>query len=109
MRARQFQPSRRAIHDRTVVIGVRRYLPDDILFRPKQGFVTPIAKWLRGPLAGAARDIARSSAIARLGWFDLARIDEIAQAHIAGKRDSSRLLWQMMMLDKSLIRLGISA
>jgi asparagine synthase (glutamine-hydrolysing) len=88
---------------------MRRFLPDDILFRPKQGFVTPIAKWLRGPLAGAARDIARSSAIARLGWFDLARIDEIAQAHIAGKRDSSRLLWQMMMLDKSLIRLGISA
>ncbi len=87
---------------------MRRYLPDDILFRPKQGFVTPIAQWLRGPLAGAARDIARSSAIARLGWFDLARIDEIAQAHIAGKRDSSRLLWQMMMLDKSLIRLGIS-
>ena len=88
---------------------MRRYLPEDILFRPKQGFVTPIAQWLRGPLAGAARDIARSSAIARLGWFDLARIDHIAQAHIAGKRDGSRLLWQLIMLDKSLNRLGILA
>lgn len=88
---------------------MRRYLPDDVLFRPKQGFVTPIAKWLRGPLAGAARDIARSSAIARLGWFDLARIDDIAQAHIAGTRDASRLLWQMIMLDKSLNRLGLAA
>ncbi len=88
---------------------MRRYLPDDILFRPKQGFVTPIALWLRGPLAGAARDIARSSAIARLGWFDPDQIDGFAQAHIAGKRDHSRLLWQMLMLDKSLIRLGISS
>ena len=60
-------------------------------------------------MAGTARDIARSSAIARLGWFDAARLDELAQAHISGKRDGSRLLWQMIMLDKSLTKLGISA
>ena len=88
---------------------MRRYLPEDILFRPKQGFVTPIAQWLRGPLAGAAREIGRSSALARLGWFDAGRLGEIAEAHIAGRRDGSRLLWQMIMLDKSLTRLGISA
>ncbi len=87
---------------------MRRYLPDDILFRPKQGFVTPIAGWLRGPLAGAARDISRSAGIARLGWFNSARLDTIAQAHISGKNDHSRLLWQMIMLDKSLAKLGIS-
>lgn len=31
---------------------MERYLPDNILYRPKQGFVTPIAAWFRGPLAG---------------------------------------------------------
>jgi asparagine synthase (glutamine-hydrolysing) len=35
--------------------AMKPQLPDDILFRPKQGFVTPIAQWFRGPLAGAAR------------------------------------------------------
>ncbi len=87
---------------------MRRYLPDDILFRPKQGFVTPIAGWLRGPLAGAARDISSSAGIARLGWFNSTRLDTIAQAHISGKKDHSRLLWQMIMLDKSLAMLGVS-
>ena len=88
---------------------MRRYLPDDILFRPKQGFVTPIAQWLRGPLAGAARNIGESAAIARTGWFDAARLRHIADAHIAGRSDSSRLLWQLLMLDKSLVQLDIAA
>jgi asparagine synthase (glutamine-hydrolysing) len=31
----------------------------------------------------------------------------MAEAHIAGRSDHSRLLWQLIMLDKSLGRLGI--
>lgn len=87
--------------------AMRRYLPDDILFRPKQGFVTPIAQWFRGPLADAARGIASSTALARTDWFDGGRIGAVAEAHIAGRADHSRLLWQLLMLDKSLSRLGI--
>ena len=87
--------------------AMRRYLPDDILYRPKQGFVTPIAQWLRGPLAGEARAIASSAALARTGWFDAVALGKLAEAHVAGRADHSRLLWQMLMLDKSLVRLGL--
>lgn len=87
---------------------MRRYLPGEILYRQKQGFVTPIAQWFRGPLAGAARAIGQSAALARTGWFDSERLRQIAEAHIAGRTDSSRLLWQLLMLDKSLARLGIA-
>ncbi len=87
---------------------MRRYLPDDILFRQKQGFVTPIAQWFRGPLAEAARGISASSALARTGWFDSAALGRMAELHIAGRADHSRLLWQLLMLDKSLARMGIS-
>ncbi|RIV88728.1 XrtA/PEP-CTERM system amidotransferase [Aurantiacibacter zhengii] len=88
--------------------AMTRYLPDDILYRPKQGFVTPIADWLRGPLAGKARGIAKSAMLARTGWFDNARIAAIAEDHIAARADHSRLLWQLIMLDRSLARLGIA-
>lgn len=84
-----------------------RYLPDDILYRPKQGFVTPIGQWFRGALAGEARAIADSAALARTGWFDKGRIGALADAHIAGRGDHGRLLWQLLMLDKSLKQLGI--
>ncbi len=89
--------------------AMRRYLPDDILYRPKQGFVTPIAEWLRGPLAGETRAIAASAALARTGWFDTARLARLAEAHRSGRADHSRLLWQLLMLDRSLVRLGVAS
>jgi asparagine synthase (glutamine-hydrolysing) len=88
--------------------SMRRYLPDNILFRPKQGFVTPIAQWFRGPLAGAARGIASSAALGRTGWFDERRLAAIAEAHISGRSDHSRLLWQLLMLDRSLSGLALA-
>jgi asparagine synthase (glutamine-hydrolysing) len=88
---------------------MRRYLSDDILYRPKQGFVMPIAQWFRGPLAGAARAIGEGATIARTGWFERERLTTLAAAHLSGRSDYSRLLWQLLMLDRSLDRLGISA
>ncbi|WP_305096197.1 XrtA/PEP-CTERM system amidotransferase [Croceibacterium aestuarii] len=88
--------------------AMRRYLPDQILFRPKQGFVTPIAEWLRGPLAGEAKAISSSAALARTGWFDSRKLAGLADAHITGRSDHSRLLWQLVMLDRSLRRLGVA-
>ena len=89
--------------------AMRRYLPDNILYRQKQGFVTPIAQWLRGPLAGETRTIASSGTLARTGWFDADALRKRAEAHIAGRSDHPRMLWQMLMLDRSLNRLGIAA
>src|SRR5690606_30593245 len=89
--------------------AMERYLPKDILYRPKQGFVTPIAQWLRGPLQAQTRGIAASSMLARTGWFDKAQVARLAEGHISGRSDHSRLLWQLIMLDRSLARLGIVA
>lgn len=88
--------------------SLERYLPHDILYRPKQGFVTPIAEWLRGPLAGAARGIGASGGLAQTGFFDPQAIGAMAEAHIAGRADHSRTLWQLLMLEKSLTQLGVS-
>ncbi|AKQ42188.1 asparagine synthase [Aurantiacibacter atlanticus] len=88
--------------------SMERYLPNDILYRPKQGFVTPIAQWFRGPLASKARGISKSAMLARTGWFENARLADIAEAHISGRSDHSRILWQLLMLDRSLARLGIA-
>ena len=84
---------------------MRPALPHDVLFRPKMGFVTPIAAWLRGPLADAARGIADQGTLAATGWFEPAGVAALVDAHLAGRADTSRTLWQLLMLEKSLSRL----
>jgi asparagine synthase (glutamine-hydrolysing) len=78
------------------------YLPDEVLHRRKMGFVTPISAWFRGPLADTAAAVARSSAFAELGWFDEAAIARIAADHRSGRAEHGRLLWQLLMLERSL-------
>ncbi len=87
---------------------MERYLPQDILYRSKQGFVTPIAAWLRGPLSQEARAIASSSLLAQSGWFNPRVLSGLAEEHIAGRSDHSRVLWQLLMLERSLSNLGVS-
>ncbi len=77
-------------------------LPDDILYRRKMGFVTPVSAWFRGPLRHEALAIANAPSFAELGWFDPSAIRRFAEAHLSGRADHGRLLWQLMMLDRSL-------
>jgi len=85
--------------------AMRRYLPAEIIDRPKMGFVTPISAWFRGALAGEADRIASGAALAASGWFRREELARIASEHRSGRADHGRLLWQLLMLDKALVRL----
>ncbi|WP_448502273.1 XrtA/PEP-CTERM system amidotransferase [Sphingomonas sp.] len=79
------------------------WLPMDILYRPKMGFVTPISAWFRRSLAGEAAALARSPVLAQ--WFDRQAIERIASDHRTGRADHGRTLWQLMMLEKAAARI----
>jgi asparagine synthase (glutamine-hydrolysing) len=78
------------------------HLPHDILYRKKMGFVTPISAWFRGALADVAEDVVTTSKLAESGWFDRTLLANIYSDHRSGVSDNGRLLWQLVMLDKSL-------
>ena len=78
--------------------------PQDGLRHPGLGLV-PRAARRRG-----ARRSRSGSALAETGWFDAAAIRRLAEAHRSGRSDHGRLLWQLLMLEKSLQRLfGLGA
>ncbi|MEY4269232.1 MAG: hypothetical protein RLZZ58_448, partial [Pseudomonadota bacterium] len=43
--------------------------------------------------------------LARTGWFDMAEVARIVAAHQSGRSDHSRLIWQILMMEKSLAKL----
>jgi asparagine synthase (glutamine-hydrolysing) len=78
------------------------HLPDNILYRPKMGFVTPISAWFRGALAGEAEALVTKSTLTETGWFNSDVLTKAVADHKSGARDNGRLLWQLVMLDKAL-------
>jgi asparagine synthase (glutamine-hydrolysing) len=81
------------------------WLPKEILYRPKMGFVTPVSAWFRKALADEAAGLARSPVLLGTGWFDANTIARLADDHRAGRAEHGRTLWQLLMLERSLARL----
>ena len=75
--------------------AVRDLLPREILERPKQGFGTPMAEWLRGDFGRRAEaTIAGSSLVAR-GTISLDPVQRLFAAHRGGRADWSYHLWNV--------------
>ena len=84
--------------------ALERFLPREILYRPKMGFVTPVSAWFRGALADEAAALGRSAVLGGSGWFDMDMVARLAADHRAGRAEHGRTLWQLMMLERSLAR-----
>lgn len=81
------------------------HLPNDILYRQKMGFVSPISAWFRGPLAGEIEALMTKSLLVETGWFRMDVLAKLAADHRSGLGEHGRLLWQLVMLEKSLTRI----
>ncbi|UXI66334.1 asparagine synthase (glutamine-hydrolyzing) [Tahibacter amnicola] len=77
----------------------RRWLPSDILDKPKQGFAIPLSEWLRGPLGQMAADLFGSRAFRERGWLQPGNVDGLLQAHRAGTADHGETLWQVLCME----------
>jgi asparagine synthase (glutamine-hydrolysing) len=74
-----------------------RYVPAELMERPKMGFGVPIDSWLRGPLRGWAEDLLAPECLARHGLFAVKAIREKWAEHAAGARNWQYLLWPVLM------------
>jgi asparagine synthase (glutamine-hydrolysing) len=78
------------------------HVPAELLYRPKQGFSIPLARWFRGPLAGRLRAVGDSELLGDTGYFDLGAIRGLIADHQSGARDHSATLWVLLMFDSFL-------
>ena len=69
-------------------------LPRDILYRPKMGFVVPLAEWFRGPLAPALTSLLPREP----ELIDPAVVRRLLAEHASGLHEHSRKLWNVFVL-----------
>jgi asparagine synthase (glutamine-hydrolysing) len=74
-----------------------RYIPRELMERPKQGFSVPISQWLRGPLRNWAEELLDPNRLRLEGFFDVNMVRSSWENHLAGKGHEEHNLWCIVM------------
>jgi asparagine synthase (glutamine-hydrolysing) len=74
-------------------------VPRALADRPKRGFEPPLARWLREGLRDWADDLLSPARLAQSGIVAPAMVAARWRAHRAGRRNWSRALWPVLMLE----------
>ncbi|MDG1772706.1 MAG: asparagine synthase (glutamine-hydrolyzing) [Oceanicoccus sp.] len=74
-----------------------KYVPKEMIDRPKMGFSVPIANWLRGPLRGWSERLLDEEVIVKQGYFDSNTVKKYWKEHLTGSHDRSMNLWPLLV------------
>jgi asparagine synthase (glutamine-hydrolysing) len=73
-----------------------RYVPRELLDRPKKGFSVPVDAWICGPLREWAEALLNETDLRNEG-LNPAPIRKVWQDHVGGIRNSNAMLWDILM------------
>ena len=76
---------------------LEKYIPNQLINRPKMGFGVPIDSWLRGELFNWSKSILNEKIIHNDGFFNYQEINRIWEEHQSGKYNHEHKLWNILM------------
>ncbi len=74
-----------------------KYVPREMVERPKTGFGMPVGDWLRGPLRDWAETLLSEASLRGDGLIDPAPVRQRWQEHLSGRRNWQHSLWTVLM------------
>ncbi len=77
----------------------RRWLPREVVDRPKVGFTVPLSPWFRGPLRDWVTETLLSPTCLSRGYYRPEVLRHYVEDHLEGRRDRARELWTLLTLE----------
>ncbi len=74
-----------------------KYVPKELIDRPKAGFAIPVGQWLRGPLKDWAEALLDEKRLELEGYFHPKPIRDKWLQHLTGRFDHTSSLWAVLM------------
>ena len=74
-----------------------KYVPKELIERPKQGFSIPLGEWLRDPLKDWSESLLSETRLKDEGFFDASFVREKWKDHLDGKGNLGLGLWSILM------------
>ncbi len=74
-----------------------KYVPSELIDRPKAGFGIPIGQWLRGSLREWAEELLNPIVIENQGYLKSQPIQQLWEQHLTGRFDHTHKLWIILM------------
>ena len=74
-----------------------RYVPRELIERPKMGFGVPIDSWLRGPLRSWAEALLDEKLLAKQGFLNVDLVRSVWIEHLSGRRNWQYQLWAVLI------------
>jgi len=74
-------------------------LPDEIIYRRKEGFSIPIKNWLKTELKDLMIDTLSPERIASSGLFNYPYVKKMMDEHLANKQNHAHRLWAIILFN----------
>ncbi|MBN1312454.1 MAG: asparagine synthase (glutamine-hydrolyzing) [Anaerolineae bacterium] len=74
-----------------------RYVPKELIERPKMGFGVPIGRWMRGPLRDWSEALLDERRLREEGYFEPQPVRKLWQEHLDETHNHEYRLWDILM------------
>jgi asparagine synthase (glutamine-hydrolysing) len=78
---------------------LNKYVPPQLVERPKTGFAVPIAAWLRGPLKSWAADLLDGGRLRSEAFLNPDQVSQAWARHLSGRENGESRLWCALMFE----------
>jgi len=86
---------------------VYKYIPKQMMDRPKMGFAVPVADWLQNELKYLVEEHLSEAAVKAHGLFEYTAVYKLKQAFYSGRKEKYLKIWHLLMFQMWYKRWGV--